>query len=103
MKKNLVNVFVVALGGFVGGTAFADPMTTEETRALVEAYAKHRYTAFSTPEEIDRWGAYYADDVEVHYNTTGPLGHYFFGRKGFLDWNKRLTVGTDFEAGVKVD
>ena len=55
-------------------------------------------------EDLENWPRYFADDIEVHYHTVGPLGQYFFGKEGFLHWYIGIVAkGTDFWAGVKVD
>ena len=91
----------VVFGSGMTEKAFAEEMTTEETRALMKDYLKYHQSG--DPSVIDKWGAYYADDIEAHYHTVGPLGHYFFGKEGFLDWYKRLSENMDFSAGMKVD
>ena len=82
-------------------TVHADEMTTEETRAVMKEFLKYQHSG--KKEDMDKWGAFYADDVEAHYHTTGPLGVYFFGREGFMDWYKKGAEAVNFETGMKVD
>ena len=91
----------ILLGLAIANPTFAAEMTTEETRALMKEYLKYHQSG--SADDLEKWGAFYADDIEAHYHTTGPLGHYFFGREGFLAWYKGLSEGTNYAAGLKVD
>ena len=62
-----------------------------------------KYQQSGNLEDYPKWGAFYAEDIEVHYHTTGPLGVYFFGQKGFVEWYRQLAEGVDFSTGAKAD
>lgn len=100
--NSLIKLVVVSvLGAVVSTAALAEPMTTEETRVLMQEYLKYQQSG--KLEDYPKWGAFYADDIEVHYHTTGPLGMYFFGREGFVEWYRQLAEGVDFSTGAKAD
>ena len=99
---HVVGVLLAMIAGMtVTGAVFADEMTTEETRALMKEFLKYQHSG--KEEDIDKWGAFYADDVEAHYHTGGPAGVYFFGREGFVNWYKEGGEEVNFETGMKVD
>lgn len=101
MKKTIKCVVFSVLGAAFANSALAEGMTTEETRAVMKEFLKYHHSG--KEEDIDKWGAYFADDIEAHYLTTGPLGEYFFGREGFVNWYKGLAEGVDFSTGMKID
>lgn len=102
MIDKLAKILIAfALGLVLSSTAYSEDMTTEETRALMEEFLHYHHSG--KEEDIDKWGAYFDDDIEAHYHTTGPLGVYFFGREGFVNWYKGLAEGVDFSTGMKID
>lgn len=94
-------VVFVAVSAAFANSVFAGGMTTEETRALMKEFLKYQHSGKEA--DIDKWGTYFAEDIEAHYHTTGPLGEYFFGREGFVNWYKGLAEGVDFSTGMKID
>jgi|GEM_PF-3993066 len=102
MKTYIVRfVAVLAMSAAFASPVFAEGMTTEETRALMKEFLKYQHSG--KKEDMDKWAAFYADDVEAHYHTTGPLGVYFFGKKGLVKWYKDGAEHMNFETGMKVD
>ena len=101
MKKILRIVAVFALSAIFANSVVAEGMTTEETRAITKKFLKYQHSG--KEEDIDKWGAFYADDVEAHYHMGGPAGVYFFGREGFVNWYKEGGEEVNFETGMKID
>lgn len=102
MKKIIGLVGIFALGVAFANPVLAKVMTTEETRAVMQEFLT--YYMSGKEEDLEKWPTYFADDIEVHYQTTGPFGQYFFGKEGFLNWYLGIVAKeTDFWAGVNVD
>ncbi|MEL7199833.1 MAG: nuclear transport factor 2 family protein [Pseudomonadota bacterium] len=101
MIKSIKLALALLVGAILSSPAVAQEMTTEETRALMTEFLRYHHSG--KEEDIDIWGAYFAEDIEARYHTTSPLGVYFFGREGFVNWYKGLAEGVDFSTGMKID
>ena len=94
-------LFAMIVGVTAAGPVHADEMTTEETRAIMTEFLEYLHSG--KQEDIVKFSAFYADDVEAHYHTTGPLGKYFFGREAFMNFYLNWAEQINFEHGIKVD
>lgn len=94
-------LFTMIIGMSTPTAVYAGEMTTEETRALMTKFLEYLHSG--KQEDIVKFSEFYADDVEAHYHTTGPLGKYFFGREAFLNFYLKAAEDVNFEHGLKVD
>ena len=100
--SHIVGVLLaMVIGMTAAGAVQADGMTTEETRAMMTKFLKYLHSG--KQEDVVKFSEFYADDVEAHYHTTGPLGKYFFGREAFLNFYLKGAEEVNFEHGLKVD
>ena len=99
--SNIVGILLMFIGITATGSVYAAEMTTEETRAITMKFLKVLHSG--NPEDIKRFGDFYAEDVEAHYHTTGPSGKYFFGREALVNYYLNGSKEMNLEHGLKVD